>query len=133
MEENMSVIGGTKMFYFNFDWPKNVDDNLKHKIEFIIKTNEPLAKNKIKNETEQLLLKYKDGNNVHEHKNSKMNGPYKFVLNLSQRLNLRSLDKHFTFQNLSIYYVWKNIRKQFKKNKLKMIDCMFLSCHVGFL
>ena len=26
-----------------------------------------LAENKMKNETEQLLLKYKHGNNIHEH------------------------------------------------------------------
>ena len=37
-------------FYFYFDWPKDVDKNLKHEIEFIIKkNNESLAENKIKN------------------------------------------------------------------------------------
>ena len=36
--------------------------------------------------------------------NSKANEPCKFVLNLSQRLDLRSLNKHVTLQNLSIYY-----------------------------
>ena len=35
--------------------------------KFIIKINEHLAENKIKNETEKLLLKYKHGNNFHEH------------------------------------------------------------------
>ena len=54
-------------FFFNFDWPKYVSENLKHEIEFIIKTNESLAENKIKNEIEQLLLKYKHGNNSQEH------------------------------------------------------------------
>ena len=49
--------------------------------------------------------------------NSKTNKPYKFALNLSQRLDLRSSNKHITLQNLSIYY----IRKQFKNNKLKAI------------
>ena len=49
--------------------------------------------------------------------NSETNEPYKFVLNLSQRLDLRSSNKHITLQNLSIYY----IRKQFKNNKLKAI------------
>ena len=42
-------------------------------------------------------------------KNSKTNEPQKFE------------DKHFTLQNLSIYYTWKNIRKQYKNNKLKII------------
>ena len=29
------------------------------------------------------------------------------VLTLSQRLGLRSLNKHVALQNLSIYYTWK--------------------------
>ena len=54
-------------FYFDFDWPKNVDENLKHESEFIIKSNESLAENKIKNKIEQLLSKYMHGNNIYEH------------------------------------------------------------------
>ena len=46
MKENMILIRDQKTFSFNFDWPKDVDENLKHKIEFIIKTNESLAENK---------------------------------------------------------------------------------------
>ena len=53
-------------------------------------------------------------------KNSKTSAPHKYVLNLSQRLDLRSSDKHVTFQNLAIYYTWKNIRKQYKNNEIKM-------------
>ena len=67
----MVVIRDPKTFYFDFDWPKNVDENLKHEIKFIIKNNEALADNKIKNETEQLLLKYKDKNDIHEYKKQK--------------------------------------------------------------
>ena len=63
----MVVIIDPKTFYFDFDSPKDVDENLKHKIELIIKNNESLAENKIKNKTEQLLAKYKHGNNIHEH------------------------------------------------------------------
>ena len=48
MEENMVVIRGTKIFYFDFDWPKGSDENLNHKIEFIIKRIEPVAENKKK-------------------------------------------------------------------------------------
>ena len=43
MKENMAVIRDPKTFCFNFDWPKN-DENLKHEIEFIIKSYESLAK-----------------------------------------------------------------------------------------
>ena len=53
--------------------------------------------------------------------NRKTNEPHKFVLDLSQRLDLRGSDKHVALQNLSIYHTWKNIRKQCKNNKLKII------------
>ena len=36
--------------------------------------------------------------------NSKTNETHKFVLNLSQRLDLRNSNKHVALQNLSIYY-----------------------------
>ena len=36
--------------------------------------------------------------------NSKMSEPHKFVLTLSQRLDLRSSDKHVALQNLSTYH-----------------------------
>ena len=53
--------------------------------------------------------------------NSETSEPHKFVLNLSQRLGLRSSDKHVALQKLSIYYTLKNIRKKYKNNKLKII------------
>ena len=68
MEENITVIRDPKTFCFNFDLPKDVDKNLKREIEFIIKSNESLAEIMIKNEIEKLLLKYKHGNNIHEHR-----------------------------------------------------------------
>ena len=63
----MIVIRDPKPFCFNFDWSKEVNENLKHEINFIIKNNESLAENNIKNEFEQ-LFKYKNGNNIHEHR-----------------------------------------------------------------
>ena len=42
------MIRDPKIFYFDFDWAKDFDKNLKHEIEFIIKSNESLAENKIK-------------------------------------------------------------------------------------
>ena len=39
---------------------------IKYDTEFSIKISESLAE--IKNEIEQLFSKYKDGNNIHEHK-----------------------------------------------------------------
>ena len=98
---------------------KDVNENLKHEIEFIIKSNESSAENKIKNKIGQLLLKYKHGNNIHGQENNKTNEPHKFVPNLSQRL--KSSNKYLALQNLSINYTWKNISKQSKNNKLKII------------
>ena len=52
--------------------------------------------------------------------NRKTNEPHK-SLNFSKRLDLSSSNKHVILQNLSFYYTWKNIRKQYKNNKLKII------------
>ena len=46
MEKHMTR--NPKTLSFNFDWPKDVDENLKHKIDIIIKRNESLAENKVK-------------------------------------------------------------------------------------
>ena len=43
MEENMILIRDLKTFCFNFDWSKDVDENLKHEIGFIIKSNDSFA------------------------------------------------------------------------------------------
>ena len=111
MEENIIVIRGPKTFYFYFDWPKDIGKNLKHETEFIIKSNGSLAENKIKNKIEQLLSKYKHGNNIHEYGKQQNEQPHKCVLILSQRLDLRSSNKHVALQNVFNYYTWKNIRK----------------------
>ena len=48
------------------------------------------------------------------------NEPHKFVLNLLQRLNLRSSNNLINLRTLPIYYTSKNIRQQHKNNKLKI-------------
>ena len=63
MNGNMIVTRDPKTFFFLFAFGKN----LKHEIEFIIKSNDSLSENKVKNEIEQLLSKYKHGNNICEH------------------------------------------------------------------
>ena len=63
------MIRDPKTFCFNFDFPKEVDENLKPEdFEFTIESNESLAKFIIKNEIEQLLWKYRLGNNVYKHR-----------------------------------------------------------------
>ena len=41
----MIALRDPKTFCFNFDWLKDVDENLKHEIEFMITSNESLAEN----------------------------------------------------------------------------------------
>ena len=53
---------------------------------------------------------------------SKTSDPYRLLLNLSDKINLKRSDKYVALSNLSIYYAWKNIKKSYKNNKLK-ISC----------
>ena len=69
----------------------------------------------------RLLSQYKRGKIFMNTTYSKTNELYKFDLNLLQRIDLRSSNKHVALQNLSVYYTWKNIRKQYRNNKLKII------------
>ena len=48
----MIAIRDPFFFFFFSHWLKDVDENLKNETEFIIKSNESLAENKIKNEIE---------------------------------------------------------------------------------
>ena len=68
MEGNIIAIRDHKIFYFNFDWPKDGDENMTHKIELLIKSNKYFTGNKIKNEIEKLLSKYKHGKNMYGHR-----------------------------------------------------------------
>ena len=51
----MVVITDSKSFYFDFDQPKDVVNSLENEIEYVIKSNESLAENKIENEIEQFV------------------------------------------------------------------------------
>ena len=91
----MNIMKDPKNFSFNFDWPKDVDENLNYEIEFIIKRNQSLAENKIKNETEQLFLKNISMETISMNtERSKTNESHKFVLNLLQRMDLKISNRH---------------------------------------
>ena len=66
METNMIAIRDPKRFCFRFYRPKYLQEKLKYEFELIRKINESLAENNVKNKIEKLLLKYKDGNNIHQ-------------------------------------------------------------------
>ena len=52
--------------------------------------------------------------------NSKANEPHRFKLDLSDKLNLKNLNKNMALANLSIYYSWKNTKSEYKNNKFKI-------------
>ena len=88
----------------HFDLSKDVDNNLKHEIDFIIEHNEILS--------EELLLKYRYRNDINEQ--------HKFVLKLSQRLDFKSSNKHVDLQKL-VYLLHlekcnKTVQKQETQN-----------------
>ena len=53
-------------------------------------------------------------------KNSKTNEPHRFRLDLTNKLNLKDPKKNMALANLSIYYIWKNIKSEYNNNKFKI-------------
>ena len=53
-------------------------------------------------------------------RNSKTSGPYRLLLNLTDKIDLRIKDKYIALSNLSIYYTWKIIKYSNINNKFKI-------------
>ena len=51
-------------------------------------------------------------------KNSKTSNLHRLLLYLSGKAKLKRNEKCFTLSNSSIYYVWKNIKRWYKKNNI---------------
>ena len=43
------------------------------------------------------------------------------MLNLPDKIDLKRSNKYVSLSYLSIYYVWKNIKKSYKNNKFKRL------------
>ena len=52
--------------------------------------------------------------------NSKTSEPYVLILKLTNKLDLRRVERSFALSNLSIYYPQKNIKSSYNNNKLKI-------------
>ena len=52
-------------------------------------------------------------------KNSRTSDPHRLLLSLSDKIELKRIDKYVAVANLSIYYTWENIKKSNKNNKFK--------------
>ena len=53
-------------------------------------------------------------------KNSGTSDPYRLLLSLTDKINLKRSDKYVVLSNLSIYYTLKNIKKSYKNNKFQI-------------
>ena len=53
-------------------------------------------------------------------KNSKTCDPHRLLLNLTNKIGLRRIDKYIALSNLSMYYTWQNMKKSCKNNKFKI-------------
>ena len=51
--------------------------------------------------------------------NSQTFDPHRLLLNLTDKIDLKSKDKYITLSNLSIYYTWKNIKNVYQNSKFK--------------
>ena len=78
----------------HFDLPQDVDNNLKHETDSIIKQNEFSAGHKIKNEIDNYCSNISMETIFMNTESSKTSEQQKFALNLSQRLDLRHSNKH---------------------------------------
>ena len=56
--------------------------------------------------------------------NSKTSDPHRLLLNLSDKINLKRIEKYVALSSLSIYYIWKNI-----KGHTKIINSIYQLRH----
>ena len=52
--------------------------------------------------------------------NSETSKPHVLALKLTNKLDLRFGEKVITLSNLSIYYIWENIKSPYNNNKFKI-------------
>ena len=52
--------------------------------------------------------------------NSKTYDPYRLILNLSGKINLKRSEKYVALSHYSIYCRWKSIKKSYKNNEFKI-------------
>ena len=55
----------------------------------------------------------------------KKSDPQRLLLNTGDKLNSKRSEKYVVLSNLSIYYIWKNIRKPYKNNKFKILALIY--------
>ena len=63
--------------------------------------------NNIKN---SIKVQYQTNNTFMNSENRKASVPYRLLLNLTDKKDLKRSDKYVALSNLSIYFTWKNIK-----------------------
>ena len=53
-------------------------------------------------------------------RNSRSFDPYRLLLNLSNKIDIKRSDKSIALSDLSVYYTWKNTKNYYKTNKFKI-------------
>ena len=53
--------------------------------------------------------------------NSQISDPYRVLLNLTDKINLKRSEKYAALSNLSIYYTWKNIKSSYRTINVKYV------------
>ena len=53
-------------------------------------------------------------------KNSRTSDPHRLLLDLTDKVNLKNSKKFVALSNLSIYYIWKDIKRPYKNSKFKI-------------
>ena len=52
--------------------------------------------------------------------NSKINESNEFIFQFTDKLNLKSPNKNMALDNLSIYFIWENIKSKYNNSKFKI-------------
>ena len=52
--------------------------------------------------------------------NNKTFEPHVLILKFTDKLDLRRGEKNIGLSNLSIYYIWKNVKSLYNNNRLKI-------------
>ena len=53
-------------------------------------------------------------------KDNKTSNSHRRLPNLTDKINLKRSGEYVALSNLSIYYTWKNIKKSYRNNKVKI-------------
>ena len=57
--------------------------------------------------------------------NSKTFDFYWLLLNLTNKIKSKKIDKYVVWPNISIYYMWQNIKKSYRNNKFEILALMW--------